>query len=375
MTDPELNREALRLAVRFLREPPARPRASQLQLASCIRDAVSRLETAYKHIRRHSRVSDPYKQDRYRRSIQRIVCSNAHCFRQWDDEQTIEDELRQLHPLQPNLRDVYDDILAIQDEWGAALDLRQKTIVVVTDPIVLEGINLGRMSIKLYIRPGDLSFRIHPLEPNYGRNDYFHPHVSAGGDMCEGDAETKINNAIINGSIYDVVQILMSTLTTYNSSSPYLALEDWDGHSETCPNCGDEISEDDAYSCDSCTETHCGICVHYCEECGGYYCEGCRTVYSCEQCHSSICSRCSYTCSVCGEQFCDVCLNSCEDCGSLFCEECNRDPDGRCCPECYEREEEEDDEEEEEAEVGDKVKVGDNDYDGDHDHTGYARAV
>jgi hypothetical protein len=229
----------------------------------------------------------------------------------------------------PSLRDLLRDLEQLEQEFGTwKYDARHKLLCVSIEPVTLRDIYLGPFEIHLNI--GRLSASdpvrgivVEALDPHPAGSDsgVTHPHVSSG-KLCAGDASAAIANALQAGRICDVFIMVRSVLTTYNPSSPYVSLEEWDGIA--CYNCGYTTSEDNRHYCESCDRDFCGDCFSYCRDCDSSFCIGCLSA-----------------CHICGDEYCEDCLSCCDRCGQRVCKDCS---DGDLCQRC--REEEEDEQEE-----------------------------
>lgn len=216
-----------------------------------------------------------------------------------------------------SLREILLDIEALENEFDdVAWNLREKTLSVVTEPVMLQGIPLGRFRINLEYQ--NLSrtrpYGVIALDPNpaAGEDTTTHPHVRDE-ELCEGDGGTAIRMALRQGRFYDLFVLINQILHTYNKDSAYVPLCRWDG--TTCPTCGSTISDDDTVSCEEC---HADACV----ECSS----------SCSKCCSCLCAGCQDRCGTCGDTFCRSCLMSCPGCSASHCASCLKE--GRCadCP-------------------------------------------
>ena len=228
-------------------------------------------------------------------------------------------------PAMPSVPEILGDLTALKDEFDdVEIDLQRRTVRVRTDPIVLEGINLGPFEIRLSWSwtGGRLDYCVVALDPHRaGPNDSVtHPHVD-GETLCEGEGRAAIRRVLETGRLLDLFLIVRQILETYNPSSAYVALSDWEGC--PCPDCGDSVRDDDAVTCQGCEERRC------------WDCSGCCT--GCEEC---FCSGCTSDCSACGDRFCGRCLNSCSDCEGDFCHECLTNEG--ICTECQSRADDED---------------------------------
>ena len=224
----------------------------------------------------------------------------------------------------PTLRQVYEDLQQVQAEFGR-LEYSQEEnyLAVFTEPIELEDIFLGDFEIHLLLpKLAEMSnghyLRVVALDPHpAATNDSVtHPHVSDE-YLCAGDANTAIIQALSTGRICDAFMLIRSVLQTYNSSSPYVPLDQWEGIS--CYECGYVVSGDEVYYCEGCDRDFCGDCFGYCSSC-----------------HTSMCQGCLTTCSVCDEERCESCMSSCSECGESMCLSCLEDG---VCSSCKEESE------------------------------------
>jgi hypothetical protein len=221
------------------------------------------------------------------------------------------------------VRDIFADLEAIFDEFDdLSIDLQDAVLSVTTAPIVLESILLGRFRVRLHW--GWIG-RAHPyevlaLEPNPASSSESttHPHI-VDERLCEGDGKMPIARALHQGRLFDFFQIVNRVLNTYNPSSAYVALSDWEGSG--CSDCGEIIDRDYERTCDTCEGTLCGNCA-----------------LTCERCEAPCCYECSRRCESCGQDLCRGCADECEDCHRLFCEPCLSECE--LCPECQEKDHE-----------------------------------
>jgi len=230
-----------------------------------------------------------------------------------------------------SLRDILLDLEALDDEFPEVRwDRQEKTLSVVTEPVELKGVELGRFEILLeYSHLGRTKpYRILALDPNPAAADSTttHPHVRDE-DLCEGDGRAPIQKALRQGRFYDVFVLINQILHSYNKDSPYVSLSHWEG--TRCPGCGSTVSDDD---------TTC------CEECHAATCSDCSS--SCSKCYRSLCSGCQDRCGACSDTFCRDCLAGCPGCSDDYCASCLEN--GRC-EDCRELDPDEDEEADEEV--------------------------
>ncbi|MHC4093222.1 MAG: hypothetical protein ACYSVY_23630 [Planctomycetota bacterium] len=238
---------------------------------------------------------------------------------------------------------------------------------VTTESIVLEDVYLGPFQIRLRLdrianptADGD-DFDVVAVDPNPagGNGEVTHPHVS-GGRLCQGDATGPIRLAVQQGRLVDFFQLVHSVLRTYNSASPFVRLDEWDGvrcaecgagvSSEAtvcCGACGDDYCDECSSYCPACDETRCAACLIECRGCGESSCDSCLS--ACEGCSArGFCGSCLVPCQQCErEGFCDLCLKACAECEQgAFCVDClEYDRCAACCEEHAEEDDDVDDDE------------------------------
>lgn len=179
---------------------------------------------------------------------------------------------------------------------------QQPTIQATTDPITLEEVELGRFIIQLEVGRLDRqrnagSFRCIALDPNpaASNSEVTHPHVSEE-KLCAGEASLPISNALAQGRISDAFCLVRSVLNTYNSASPYVALEDWVG--VRCTDCEEFVQANELYHCAHCGYGYCDNCISSCDLCNQSACAGCLERDG--RSHQDCCPNCRETCARCG---------------------------------------------------------------------------
>ncbi|MFN3166396.1 MAG: hypothetical protein ACE37H_04955 [Phycisphaeraceae bacterium] len=234
-------------------------------------------------------------------------------------------------PALPSPSFLLAELEQIESEFGSWEILhRDHSLYVRTDPITLEGIQLGAFEIELRLDALDRldveqPLNIQPLDPNWasGADDVPHPHVRDE-RLCTGDATVILTQALREGRLADYFLIVKQILETYNPDSPHIALEDWDG--TPCHDCGCSMSDDNRSVCEDCNESFCEDCFGCCQSCALYLCFGCLS-----------------TCQFCEDSTCPECMKSCPECGQSCCPGCLED---ELCPDCYEQKESNDDDQE-----------------------------
>jgi hypothetical protein len=185
---------------------------------------------------------------------------------------------------------------------------------VVTEPITLDGIDLGPFAIEFGWEAGcsgrgARAFAVVALQPHPagGRDEVVHPHVD-GTRLCAGEAADPIREALDGGRLVDALLLVRSVLGTYNPGSAYVPLDQWHGFrcahcgsrgrpgsASHCEACDADLCDDCSDSCSHCTDTRCPGCLESCDACGERCCSGCQRFVA----GRALCSDCRTTCSVC----------------------------------------------------------------------------
>jgi hypothetical protein len=218
----------------------------------------------------------------------------------------------------PSAGEIYRDLTALHDEFDeVSWSLAGGTLSVTTEPIVLEGIHLGRFTIELQWAqlPTDCVYSVFAEDPRPAASNesVTHPHVEEN-VLCAGDGRAAIRCALTEGRLTDFFLIVANILRTYNHDSAYVTLELWQGR--RCMDCGTHTGEDESVSCTRCDRSVCNDCYVYCESC-----------------HSTYCSDCSSQCAGCIERYCNDCLHTCPACQEWVCSNCLTEKDCECCHE------------------------------------------
>jgi len=216
----------------------------------------------------------------------------------------------------PAIRTIYEDLLALEEEFGdCIINLKNKMISVVTESIMLEGVYLGAFEIRLELAAlnSDSPFHYTVIaqdpQPPITNDSVTHPHVQY--DMvCEGDARVPIRRSLEQGRLLDFFVLVTRLLLTYNPESPYVALSDW--HSAECSECADVVTTDEQTHCTSCENRLCQQCANRCADCSSSYCHDCVT--RCEICRDDCCESCLKECGLCRSSCCSNCLDHEERC-------------------------------------------------------------
>jgi len=213
------------------------------------------------------------------------------------------------NPRTASTADIYHDLRSLEEEFAAvSYSLHDKTLSAHTEPIRLEGVYLGPFEIRLDWQglPDESRYDVIASDPHSAcsNEEVTHPHVT-GGQLCEGDGKAAIRRALKEGRLADFFLIVANLLRTYNSSSPYVSLEDWEG--VRCADCDTIVGGDDRCRCDKCEATICADCSRSCERCSDYFCYQCLD--ECAKCGLSVCLYCLSACRKCAKSFCASCLS------------------------------------------------------------------
>ena len=236
----------------------------------------------------------------------------------------------------PSLSAIAAELWALQQEFDdVEFNGEQNALCVVTEPITLEDIYLGRFRIALSLGSVRELYQKTPyfvmaVDPHPAATDdaVTHPHVS-NDVVCEGDGAAAIKAALETGRLTDFFTMVRSILTTYNPDSPYVALSDWEG--VLCYECGYVMDSESSYYCTYCENAICDECSAVCASCGEAVCKSCAG--ACEICESSLCPQCA--------------KKKCSECESVCCESCLEDG---LCPDCKEERDNHEEEEQEREE-------------------------
>jgi hypothetical protein len=298
---PEINKQLVRLASALQGDLASRRRQHRLELPNnswdCCRELMGQIQRAElrgwhlaaEELRRELAYTVPSLQSELEALLSRLPS--------YTSTTTI-----------ASVGDIYADLLALQQGFDELnYDVRGRWFSVTTEPITLQGIYLGPFEIHLdWHRIGDdCAYRViatdaHPCE---SRENVTHPHVMDE-RLCEGDSRQAIRHALAQGRILDFFTLVANGLRSYNSDSPFVALELWYG--STCSDCGCVVDEDDCYTCEKCEERICGNCQSSCADCGEYCCSQCIT--TCEACDDNYCRSCLRECTECRAQVCSSCF-------------------------------------------------------------------
>ena len=210
----------------------------------------------------------------------------------------------------PSLRDVVAELDQVRQEFpGLRYYPQEKILAAVTEPVELEGIELGDFETQVHLSqlgatPLTHSYRVAALDPHAAAGDdrVTHPHVRDE-FLCAGEGATAIHTALSAGRLSDFFMLAWSVLSHYNGDSPYISLANWSG--TACHECSYITNSEELYYCDSCEHDFCSECSSYCARCDSTTCLNC--LERCPVCDESVCSGCMTTCSECEERLCVKC--------------------------------------------------------------------
>ncbi len=219
-----------------------------------------------------------------------------------------------------SVQDIHADLVALEEEFpNVEIDLRANALSAITEPIVLEGVDLGRFEIRLdWDDLGESSpYGVTALDADElggPGSEFPHPHVR-GETLCEGEGMRSIACALRTGRLLDFFEIVRQILQTYNSGSAYVQMARW--HGRECKDCGDAATADESTACERCGRDLCLACSVTCGACRGDCCADCRG--ECAACDEPLCDRCAVWCDDCDGRFCPDCLTdgACASCRNL----------------------------------------------------------
>ncbi len=244
----------------------------------------------------------------------------------------------------PTESELRNEVESIRKAYGGVeVDYRdsQLTVAWTTEPVVLEGVRLGRFRpvLSVFLQPDEVDWelRVEALDPNPPTWDdnITHPHV-LDEDLCLGLAHHDFVAAALSGRLADAADVIWSVLRTWSPTGCFSGgnLYTWNGHQ--CGNCGATYESSPSV----------------CPECDGDMCDSCR-VTTCEACDAELHRGCVIVCE-CGTYLCGSCECGCEEeeeeeeeegeatDPTPQCPDCQRVPEGppetdRRCLECYRR--------------------------------------
>jgi hypothetical protein len=220
----------------------------------------------------------------------------------------------------PSIREVLAELDALAGEFGDVTISRERhTVSVLTDRVVLDGVDLGPFEIVLHWPelPSTSALEVIAVEEHAAAtdDDTTHPHVQCH-TLCLGEGKAAVRKALQAGRLFDGCVLVRQILHTYSPASAYITLDNWFGIE--CPECGATIAREAGVLCEGCSTEICGDCSTRCSDCEYRYCADC--IRTCTGCESDTCVSCRAACRDCGDYFCKGCL-----------------PDDDCCLLCHDK--------------------------------------
>jgi hypothetical protein len=239
----------------------------------------------------------------------------------------------------PGPKSLLAELRQIDEEFGGLdLNMKQKTLRVETERVVLEGIDLGPFALELawsrLLREGESNcFHVEALDPRpaSANDEVTHPHVR-NGVLCPGEAAVPIQRALEIGRLADAFLLVRGVLMNYNPASPYVEIALWTSDESDdvglCRDCGFHTARDEMSSCERCGEEYCPDCLGPCGGCDTPICSSCEV--RCALCEERGCPACLVRCPVSGKRCCDDCLPACAGCGVAIAKDLLDAGSGRC---------------------------------------------
>jgi len=227
-----------------------------------------------------------------------------------------------LEPILANLRSLLEEAEVIRiDPYEVSWTLPD---------IYLEGIWIGNMDVILNLEVFQVQAYNRSADTEI-RGGYQHPHVNSSGEICWNGHDEEAEAYHRAGDFLALKDLITNLLQTYNSSSPYINLEDWEnGLGECCCDCGERYPEDELAYVETYDGNLCPECRSYCERCDQYVhyrdyecdpdhnwemCKWCAEEYTncCSNCDGRFLSEGLHRIEIPGEEEIQV-VHLCEDC-------------------------------------------------------------
>ena len=221
-------------------------------------------------------------------------------------------------PKMMNMREVILDLEKLAIDGAIFFNRAEKEMIFVSDNIILEEVEFGQFEIRIPIDLNMHHLRVVAITPNIclGSTNITHPHV-LGDNLCLGAGQRALSLAFQEGRIIDIIEMINSILSCYNSSDAHQMIQTWKG-TVLCRDCGDDTLEEEIIGCDGCHSIFCDGCISTCGGCEKRHCASCS--YSCCGCDTSLCSACVNVCHKCRKYFCPKCVLNNE--GKDYCDSC-----------------------------------------------------
>ncbi len=231
-----------------------------------------------------------------------------------------------VEPKTVDMREVIRDLEKLAIDGTISFDHAKKEMIFTSDDITLVDVEFGRFEIRVPMNLEIRLLRVVAITPNIcpSNTNITHPHV-LGDNLCLGEVKEATKLAFREGRILDIVEMVNSTLTCYNSSDAHQMIQVWKG-TVLCGDCGEHTLEDEIIGCDSCQNVFCNNCVSGCGNCGKTYCASCMPI-TCKRCKKSICISCTNKCRLCYKYYCSECMS--DNQRNRYCDSCQKSIAGR----------------------------------------------
>jgi hypothetical protein len=134
-------------------------------------------------------------------------------------ESNIEAQVQQIHSSS------FWEFLELRD--GHMLRFKTRQDVFMTHKNPAAGVDIT-LNFGKFIAQFDLDrfiIKVYECERNITVSGYYHPHIASSGNVCWGDAGAQVTSHLATHKIVEVMTLLATILTSYNSENPYQANE------------------------------------------------------------------------------------------------------------------------------------------------------
>jgi hypothetical protein len=254
-----------------------------------------------------------------------------------DTADVVRGQMEKASPQAPDLRTLVAELRQLEAEFESLeIDLKNKCLTALTEPIELQDVYLGAFAIRfdwqrLRHLSGVSCFAVVARDPHpvAGDASITHPHVKDE-SLCAGDAAVPLQHAVNQGRLADAFCLIRSVLRYYNPSSAFAQLDGWNG--KQCQDCGCTLADDDACFCSVCGHYFCDDCTRWCKGCDTARCLECLT--RCVVCENVFCGRCLPESVPAGKACCAHCRRTCPGCQAQV-SKLELLPDTGLCPTCH----------------------------------------
>lgn len=91
---------------------------------------------------------------------------------------------------------------------------------------IATAVNLGRLQLDIACPAASLTTKAVKYDNNPVADGYYHPHVTAEGNICFGDMSDAYHSAAQNFDLETICEIMRKVFTNYNDESPYVELHE-----------------------------------------------------------------------------------------------------------------------------------------------------